>query len=253
MDGVSLCAMLVSLLIHAVLVFCFAQYKASTVNSMSAGTSGLAVAGRVGQSVVRQHTFEIIWLQTPMNDLSSPFQTLTMQQKTLPRRQPGSLRAADKTTIAATTVVAVAALVTADGTGANVLDPAGRTDFLKDMSVMSEGDGSSSGMYGDTAKKKHEASTLHDQEAQPDYAHNPSPHYPVLMREHGIGGVVWLRVFVDKDGRPELINLNKSSGYRLLDNAALLAVKQWRFVPAKKRGQHHAAWVEFSVRFALHE
>ena len=87
--------------------------------------------------------------------------------------------------------------------------------------------------------------------ASPDYAYNPQPDYPMLLRDQGIGGVVWLRVWVGTDGRPADIKLAKGSGYRLLDDSALRAVKQWRFVPAKKGTQALASWVEFPIRFTL--
>ena len=89
------------------------------------------------------------------------------------------------------------------------------------------------------------------QAAQPDYAYNPQPDYPMLLREQGVGGVVWLRVWVDSEGHPGEIKLAKGSGFRLLDDAALRAVRQWRFVPAKKGAQSLASWVEFPIRFTL--
>ncbi len=89
------------------------------------------------------------------------------------------------------------------------------------------------------------------QAAKPDYAYNPQPDYPVLLREQGVGGVVWLRVWVDSEGLPGEIKLAKGSGYRLLDDAALRAVQQWRFTPARRGGNKLASWVEFPIRFTL--
>ncbi|MES2950134.1 MAG: energy transducer TonB [Pseudomonadota bacterium] len=95
------------------------------------------------------------------------------------------------------------------------------------------------------------AEALPLQAAKPDYAYNPQPDYPLLLREQGVGGVVWLRVWVDSEGLPGEIKLAKGSGYRLLDDAALRAVRQWRFMPAKKGDQNLASWVEFPIRFTL--
>ncbi|MCX8518442.1 MAG: energy transducer TonB [Rhodoferax sp.] len=89
------------------------------------------------------------------------------------------------------------------------------------------------------------------QAARPDYAYNPPPQYPMLLREQGVGGVVWLRVWVDRDGHPADIRIAQGSGYRLLDDAALRTVKRWRFTPASSAGQRLASWVEFPVRFTL--
>lgn len=89
------------------------------------------------------------------------------------------------------------------------------------------------------------------QGARPDYAYSPQPDYPMLLREQGVGGVVWLRVWVDSEGRPVEIKLAKGSGYRLLDDAALRAVRQWKFIPARNGEQGLASWVEFPIRFTL--
>ena len=89
------------------------------------------------------------------------------------------------------------------------------------------------------------------QTARPDYAYNPQPEYPILLREQDVGGVVWLRVWVDSEGRPGEIKLAKGSGFRLLDDAALRAVRQWRFIPARTGEQKLASWVEFPIRFTL--
>lgn len=87
--------------------------------------------------------------------------------------------------------------------------------------------------------------------ARPDHAHNPKPAYPLALRDLGLTGIVWLRVWVDKTGRPREIELAKGSGYRLFDEAALRAVQHWRFVPAKNEQQSLASWVEFAVRFEI--
>ncbi|MFG6449129.1 energy transducer TonB [Roseateles sp. BYS180W] len=87
--------------------------------------------------------------------------------------------------------------------------------------------------------------------ARPDHAHSPPPRYPELLREQGIEGVVWLRVRVEADGRAQLIELLRSSGWELLDHAALSAVRHWRFHPGHINQQPIASWVQFPVRFSL--
>jgi len=89
------------------------------------------------------------------------------------------------------------------------------------------------------------------QTARPDHAHSPKPAYPLALRDLGVSGVVWLRVWVDSTGRPREIELAKGSGYRLFDEAALRAVQHWRFIPAKNEQQSLASWVEFAVRFEI--
>ncbi|MEY3673054.1 MAG: hypothetical protein RI904_2711 [Pseudomonadota bacterium] len=87
--------------------------------------------------------------------------------------------------------------------------------------------------------------------ARPEHHLNPPPDYPLMLRQRGIEGTVWLRVRVDRSGLPEQIVLFKTSGYRLFDEAALRAVARWRFKPAKSQGTAMASWVEFPVRFTL--
>jgi len=89
------------------------------------------------------------------------------------------------------------------------------------------------------------------QTARPDHAHSPKPAYPLALRDLGVSGIVWLRVWVDSTGRPREIELAKGSGYRLFDEAALRAVHHWRFIPAKNEQQSVASWVEFAVRFEI--
>ena len=89
------------------------------------------------------------------------------------------------------------------------------------------------------------------QTARPDHAYSPKPAYPLALRDLGVSGVVWLRVWVDDTGRPQEIEVSKGSGYRLFDEAALRAVQQWRFIPATNEQQSLASWVEFAVRFEL--
>jgi len=96
-----------------------------------------------------------------------------------------------------------------------------------------------------------QGSTTVSQMARPDYAHNPKPDYPIALRDRGISGVVWFRVWVDAKGHPQEIEVAKGSGYRLFDEAALRAVQRWRFIPAKDAQQRLASWVEFAVRFVL--
>lgn len=92
-------------------------------------------------------------------------------------------------------------------------------------------------------------------ESQPrfdaDYLDNPAPRYPPLSRRMREEGVVLVRVYVLPNGTPDVIELKKSSGSVRLDESALLAVKQWRFVPAVRAGEAIPAWVVVPVAFSL--
>lgn len=84
-----------------------------------------------------------------------------------------------------------------------------------------------------------------------DYLQNPAPRYPPLARRMGQQGKVVLRVLVNPGGGPAQIELRTSSGSEALDEAALDAVRRWRFVPAKRGDQPVAAWVLVPITFTL--
>lgn len=84
-----------------------------------------------------------------------------------------------------------------------------------------------------------------------DYLRNPAPRYPPLARRMGEQGKVVLGVLVSAGGDPAKVEVRTSSGSEVLDEAALDAVKHWRFVPARKGGQPVEAWVLVPITFTL--
>lgn len=60
---------------------------------------------------------------------------------------------------------------------------------------------------------------------------------PLASRRLRESGVVWLRVHVDRQGLPQRVSLHKSSGHARLDEQALAAMQQARFVPQTENGQ----------------
>ena len=83
------------------------------------------------------------------------------------------------------------------------------------------------------------------------YLNNPPPAYPPLARRSGEQGKVTLRVRVTEDGHPAEIDVRTSSGSARLDEAALSAVRNWRFVPAKQGDVAVSAWVLVPLVFKL--
>jgi protein TonB len=83
------------------------------------------------------------------------------------------------------------------------------------------------------------------------YLRNPAPAYPAAARRRGDQGTAMLKVLVDSEGAPLRIELDQSSGSRLLDGAALDAVKSWRFVPARRGAENVEGWVRVPVVFRL--
>lgn len=80
---------------------------------------------------------------------------------------------------------------------------------------------------------------------------NPLPVYPSVSRRLGEEGVVVLRVLIGTDGRAAEVRISKSSGSARLDQAAIEAIGQWRFIAATRAGRPVAAWYEWRWEFRL--
>jgi protein TonB len=86
---------------------------------------------------------------------------------------------------------------------------------------------------------------------KPVVIRNTPPIYPETARRAGWEGRVTVRVEVSADGLPIRVALEKSSGYGLLDQAALRAVKNWRFQPRTVGGVAMTGTVDVPVNFTL--
>ncbi len=91
--------------------------------------------------------------------------------------------------------------------------------------------------------------TLPRQEAS--HLSNPAPRYPSLSRRFGEQGRVLLDVYILPDGTVGEIRLNTSSGFARLDEAALAAVRHWRFVPARRGDEAIPYWYVQPITFSL--
>ena len=86
--------------------------------------------------------------------------------------------------------------------------------------------------------------------ARPVYA--PRPLYPPIERRQGREGRVMLALFVDDSGRVSQAGVRESSGSEAFDQAALNAVKRWRFTPARDRdGRALSRWCTVRILFQM--
>jgi protein TonB len=84
-------------------------------------------------------------------------------------------------------------------------------------------------------------------------AENPLPRYPWRARRQGIEGRVVIRLMVAADGTPERISVLRSSGYAILDRAAVRTFRDWRFRPATRAGIAVASSLDVPISFRLHD
>jgi protein TonB len=90
--------------------------------------------------------------------------------------------------------------------------------------------------------------------AHADYGKNPPPIYPAIARRREQQGTVTLSVLVGIDGIVQRAEIAESSGFDVLDDAALETVRRrWRFTPARSAGIAIESWVLVPIRFALKE
>lgn len=74
--------------------------------------------------------------------------------------------------------------------------------------------------------------------------------YPVAAKEKNIEGPVVLEILIDGEGRVREVKLVKGLGYGL-DEAALAALKLFKFKPAIAGGKAVAVRTQFTYRFVL--
>jgi len=80
--------------------------------------------------------------------------------------------------------------------------------------------------------------------------YRPPRYPPQAVRQRQEGEVV-LRVLVGIDGSPAQIEIEKSSRSRLLDRAAMDAVREWKFNPGMRDGKAIQSWVLVPISFKL--
>jgi len=79
--------------------------------------------------------------------------------------------------------------------------------------------------------------------------HHVAPGYPALARDARVGGVVVIECRIDTEGR--VADARILRGHPLLDDAALDAVRQWRYRPTLLHGRPVSVIMSVTVRFTL--
>jgi len=79
------------------------------------------------------------------------------------------------------------------------------------------------------------------------------PRYPMAARRMGQSGQVLLRLFVDQEGAVREVTVVRAEPSGVFEDAAVEAVRKWRFFPAVAHGAAVGVWMTLPVRFSLDE
>jgi protein TonB len=90
---------------------------------------------------------------------------------------------------------------------------------------------------------------LHSGIDTPIKIHDALPEYPALARSARAQGLVIIEATIDTDGRVVAARVLRS--IPLLDDAAMQAVRQWQYTPARLNGEPISVLMTVTVRFAL--
>jgi protein TonB len=87
-------------------------------------------------------------------------------------------------------------------------------------------------------------------EKEPTVVKKVEPKYPDLALRAGLEGNVFVKVWVDKEGKVRKVVLLKSDA-PIFEEAATTAAKQWIFTPAVMQKGPVSVWVSIPFRFRL--
>jgi periplasmic protein TonB len=87
----------------------------------------------------------------------------------------------------------------------------------------------------------------------PSLAYDPKPEYPAAARMRGLQGRVLLHIDIAADGTPASVSVATSSGHAILDEAAMMRVRSWRFHPALRDGVPIESTRDLPVDFRLED
>ena len=87
-------------------------------------------------------------------------------------------------------------------------------------------------------------------EKAPEAVKQIQPKYPDLATRAGLEGTVWVKIWVDKEGKPKKAVVQKSDA-EIFNQPATEAAMQWIFTPAMMKNGPVSVWVSIPFRFKL--
>lgn len=77
------------------------------------------------------------------------------------------------------------------------------------------------------------------------------PVYPPAAMGKNITGTVAFKFLVDKDGMVKTVEIIEAAPEGVFEQATVDAVRQWRFQPAKVKGEAVSCWARSSIQYEL--
>jgi TonB family protein len=87
-------------------------------------------------------------------------------------------------------------------------------------------------------------------EKEPVVIKKVEPKYPELAMRAGLEGKVWVKIWVDKEGKPRQVVVMKSDA-EIFNEPSVEAAKQFLFTPAYMNNGPVAVWVSVPFKFRL--
>ncbi len=87
-------------------------------------------------------------------------------------------------------------------------------------------------------------------EKEPVIVKSVEPQYPEMAVRTGLEGKVWVKIWVDRDGKPREVDILQSDA-EIFNAPAIEAAKQFVFTPAYMNDGPVSVWVTFPFKFEL--
>ena len=113
------------------------------------------------------------------------------------------------------------------------------------------GAGPSADSGAGNAPPAREIRSLDEVDRRPMKVYHVQPVYPLSLLEAGVESEVMLSLTIGADGTVDGVRVERGSGYRDFDTAAIEAVRRWRFSPALVGDRPTAVRAIQRIRFSL--
>lgn len=87
-------------------------------------------------------------------------------------------------------------------------------------------------------------------DVMPSVKNRVNPHYPVLAAKAGIEGQVWVKIWVDKEGKAREVKILKTEN-EIFNQSAIEAARGFEFTPATAGGKPVSVWVSVPFKYKL--